>query len=75
MKDRKTYKILTLVNLIMPVGINRMYLGEPFFKRMITLDYVYCGAIADLFYMDKRFDEAMAKRGFTNTDIRNSQGK
>jgi len=33
------------------------------------------GWIGDLFYMDKRFDEAMAKHGFTNTDIRNKQGK
>jgi hypothetical protein len=29
----------------------------------------------DLMYMDKTFDEAMAKRGFMNTDIRNWQGR
>jgi hypothetical protein len=75
MKDRKTYKILTACNLICPIGINRLYLGTGSFGRIISLDYLYIGAIADLFYMDKAFDEAMAKRGFTNTDIRNAQGK
>lgn len=75
MKDRKTYKILTLCNLICPIGINRFYLGTSSFGRVISLDYFYFGAIADLFYINKRFDEAMAKRGFSNTDIRNSQGK
>jgi hypothetical protein len=33
------------------------------------------GWFGDLLYMDKTFDEAMAKRGFTNTDVRNAQGK
>lgn len=75
MKDRKTYKILTAVALLLPLPMNRMYLGEPFFGRLITLNYFYIGGIADLFYMDKRFDQAMNKRGFTNTDIRNAQGK
>ncbi len=35
----------------------------------------YAGLDNDLFYMDKTFDEALAKRGFANTDIRNKQGK
>jgi len=75
MKDRKTYKILTLCNLICPLAINRFYIGTGGFWRVITLDYFYFGALADLFYMDKKFDEAMAKRGFANTDIRNKQGR
>ena len=75
MKDRKTYKILTLINLICPIGLGRIYLGTGSFGRIISLDYLYCGAIASLFYMDKAFDEAMAKRGFSNTDIRNKQGR
>ena len=36
MKDRKTYKILTYIGLLLPFGINRMYLGQPFAKRAIT---------------------------------------
>lgn len=75
MKDRKTYKILTAVALLLPLPMNRMYLGEHFFGRLVTLNYFYIGGIADLFYMDKRFDQAMNKRGFTNTDIRNANGK
>lgn len=75
MKDRKTYKALTLVGLLFPFGINRMYLGESWFMRAITLNYLWVGSFTDLLYMDKRFDEAMAKRGFTNTNIRNEQGK
>lgn len=75
MKDRKTYKTLTAVALLLPLPMNRMYLGEPFFSRLITLNYFYIGGIADLFYMDKRFDQAMNKRGFTNIDIRNLKGK
>lgn len=70
MKDRDTYKILTVFSFFCP--LNRFYLGERgVFKRLITLNYLGLGWIADLFYMDKRFDEAMAKRGFTNTNIRN----
>ena len=75
MKDRKTYKILTVVALLLPLPMNRIYLGERFFGRLITLNYFYIGGIADLFYMDNRFDQAMNKRGFTNTDIRNLHGK
>jgi len=75
MKDRKTYKILSAVALLLPLPLSRMYLGEPFFGRLISLNYFYIGGITDLFYMDKRFDEATAKRGFTNTNTRNSQGK
>lgn len=75
MKNRKTYKVLTIICTIMPFPINRMYLGEKWFKRLITLNYFFIGGIADLFYMDQRFDEAMGKRGFTNTDVRNLQGR
>ena len=75
MKDRKTYKILTLCNLLCPIGINRFYLGTGSLGRVITLNYFFIGAWIDLFYMDKTFDEAMAKRGFMNTNIRNMQNK
>jgi len=67
--------MLTYAGLLAPFGFNRMYLGEPFIGRLLTLNYFYFGAVADLFYMDKRFDEAMAKRGFANTNVRNEQGK
>jgi len=70
MKDRKTHKILVLVNLICPIGINRLYLGTGGFWRIVTLDYFYVGAIADLFYIDKAFDEAMTKRGYVDTTRR-----
>ncbi|MCL2037668.1 hypothetical protein FWG95_01530 [Candidatus Saccharibacteria bacterium] len=75
MKDRKTYKILTACSFILP--INRWYLGNSkgAFWRSVTCNYMFFGWFGDLFYMDKTFDEAMAKRGFTNTDIRNKQGK
>jgi hypothetical protein len=33
------------------------------------------GWFGDLLYMDKTFDEAMAKRGFSNTNIRNDQAR
>jgi hypothetical protein len=75
MKDRKTYTMLTIIALLLPLPMNRMYLGEKFFCRLITLNYFYIGGIADLFYVDKRFDQAMNKRGFTNTNIRNFQGR
>lgn len=75
MKDRKTYKILSVVALLLPLPLNRMYLGEPFIGRLITLNYFYIGGIFDLFYMDKRFDEAMAIRGFVNSTVRDHQGK
>lgn len=74
MKDRKTYKILTWLSWFVPM--NRFYIGERIsFLRLITLNYFMMGIFADLFYMDKRFDEAMAKRGFVNTDVRNQHGK
>lgn len=75
MKDRKTYKILTWCSFCLP--INRWYLGNSkgWLGRSITANYMLFGWIGDLFYMDKTFDEAMAKRGFANTDIRNKQGK
>jgi len=75
MKNRKTYTVLTIVALLLPLPMNRIYLGEKFFSRLITLNYFYIGGITDLFYLDKRFDQAMSKRGFTNTDIRNQQGR
>ena len=76
MKDRTTYKILTWLGLFWIFPINRIYLGEKgIVLRLITCNYFWIGAWADLFYMDKRFDEAMAKRGFVNTEIRNNQGK
>ncbi len=56
--------------------MNRFYLGEKVtLGRIITMNYFLFGVLPDLFYMDKRFDEAMARRGFTNTNIRNVQGK
>lgn len=74
MKNRKTYKILTWLSWFVPM--NRFYLGEQVsLFRLITLNYFMMGIFADLFYMDKRFDEAMAKRGFVNTEIRNLHGK
>ena len=73
MKNRKTYKALTAMALLLPLPMNHMYLGEPFFGRLITLNYFYIGGVADLFYMDKRYDEAMSKRGLTNTKVRNTQ--
>lgn len=73
MKDRKTYKILTICNLFCPFAINRIYLGNASLGRILTLDYMLLGALADLFYMDKTFDEAMAKRGYVNTKIRNKE--
>lgn len=75
MKNRKTYKILTIIGAILPFPMNRMYLGEKWLSRLVTLNYFYFGGIADLFYMDKRFDEATSKRGFTNTNIRNELGR
>jgi hypothetical protein len=74
MKDRKAYKILTWLSWFVPM--NRFYTGERIsLLRVITLNYFMMGVFADLFYMDKRFDEAMARRGFVNTDIRNQHGK
>jgi hypothetical protein len=70
MKNRKTYKILVFVNLIMPIGLNRLYLGTGSVGRMLSLDYLYVGAISSLFYMDKAFDEAMASRGYVDTTKR-----
>ena len=70
MKNRKTYKILTWLSWFVPM--NRFYLGERIsITRLITLNYFMMGIFADLFYMDKRFDEAMARRGFVNSKIRN----
>ena len=75
MKSRKTYKILTILGLFWILPINRIYLGEKgIFVRIITLNFLWFGALFDVLYMDKRFDEAMAKRGFVNTDVRNAKG-
>lgn len=73
MKDRRTYKILTACSFMLP--INRFYLSnlKGIFLRCITINYFLLGWFADLFYMDKTFDEAMTKRGFANTNIRNEQ--
>lgn len=60
---------------MLPLPLNRMYLGEPFFGRLITLNYFYIGGFTDLFYMDKRFDEIMAKRGFVSMKVRNEQDR
>jgi len=72
-KDRKTYKVLTYCSAFFP--INRIYLGEKVGARWWTFNLLFIGWVIDMFYMDKRFDEAMNKRGFTNTDIRNLKGK
>lgn len=74
MKDRRTYKILTACSFILP--INRFYLGnlKGVFLRFITMNYFLFGWFIDLLYMNKTFDEAMTKRGFVNTNIRNEQG-
>lgn len=74
MKDRKTFKTLTYLSFILP--INRWYLGNTrgWFWRSVSANYFFVGWISDMLYMDKTFDEAMAKRGFTNTDLRNKLG-
>jgi len=38
------------------------------------MNYFLFGWFIDLLYMNKTFDEAMTKRGFVNTNIRNEQG-
>lgn len=75
MKNNKTYKILTICSFIVP--LNRFYIGnlKGIFWRTLTLNYMMTGWAAGLFYMNKAFEEAMAKRGFMNTDIRNQQGR
>ena len=70
MKDRKTYKILTVLGLIWVLPINRLYLGEKWGVRLVTFNWFYLGAVADLFYMDKRYDEAVTRRGYVNTTLR-----
>lgn len=70
MKSKTVYRVLTLVALLLPVPFNRMYLGESWFLRLITFNYFYLGSLTDLFYMSKRFDEAMARRGYVNTTRR-----
>lgn len=73
MKDRKAYKILTACSFMLP--LNRFYLGnlKGIFWRCITINYFLMGWLIDLAYMDKTFDEAMAKRGFVNTNIRDER--
>ena len=70
MKDIKTFKILTACGLIWIIPINRWYLGEPAIARTITGNWFYFGVVADLLFIDRRFDEAMAKRGYVNTTKR-----
>lgn len=71
MKDRKTYKILTWCSFFFP--INRFYIGNTkgIILRSISCNLLMFGWIGDLMYMDKTFDEAMAKRGYVNTNIHN----
>lgn len=72
MKNRSTYKILTWCSWFIP--LNRIYIGEKVtIGRILTLNYFMFGLFPDLLYMDKRFDEAMAKRGFVNTGVRDKQ--
>ena len=73
MKDRKTYKILTWCSFFFP--INRFYIGktEGILLRCMSGNLMLFGWIGDLLYMDKTFDEAMAKRGYINTTIRNEK--
>lgn len=71
MKDRKTFKILTACSLLCFLPLGRYYIGAPAFGRTITLNGFWFGGLFDLFYMDKTFDEAMARRGFMNTTERN----
>jgi hypothetical protein len=43
--------------------------------RSISCNLLMFGWIDDLLYMDKTFDEAMARRGYVNTNIRNEVDK
>lgn len=70
MKDRKTYKILTLLGLLWIIPVNRMYLGERWGWRLVTANWFYIGAITDLFYMDNRYDRAVTLRGYVDTTRR-----
>ncbi|ATE84870.1 hypothetical protein vBOeSunk162_42 [Oenococcus phage vB_OeS_unk162] len=73
MKNRNTYKILTLISVIFP--LDRLYIGRHCFIRCFSLNLLGIGWLQDLFYRDKTFDEAMARRGFNNTTIRNADGR
>lgn len=73
MKNYKTFLILTWLSWCLPLG--RIYLGRNFLLRVFTLNWFGWGFFTDIFYTRKQFDEAMAKRGFVNTDIRNNKGK
>ncbi len=77
MKNRKTYRTLTIIGAFCGIPINRFYLGltKGLFLRTITLNYFLVGAWTDLLFMNKTFDETMAKRGFTNTEVRNKLGE
>ena len=50
-------------------------IGFKAFELSVTANYFFIGWIGEMLYMDKTFDEAMAKRGFANTNIRNEQGR
>ena len=75
MRNRTTYKVLTWLGLILPLPLNRIYLGRSWGWRLITFNWFWVGGIFDLFYMDRTFDETMFQRGFVNTEIRNKLGK
>ncbi|AVI93419.1 protein of unknown function [Oenococcus oeni] len=73
MKNYDKYKRLCWLSIIFP--FNRWYIGSnKKILRSFTLNLFFCGWFFDLFYRQQKFDEAMAKRGFMNTDIRNNQG-
>ncbi len=73
MKNRKKYKMLTWCSLFFP--INRFYIGRTkgIILRSCTFNLFFFGWFIDLFYMDKVFDELMAKRGYVNTVARNKE--
>lgn len=51
------------------------YVLKIIIERDINTNYIPMGWLDDLSYIDKTFDETMAKRGFANTNIRNQQTK
>lgn len=70
-KRPQNIQILTWCSFFFP--INRFYIGktEGILLRCMSANLMLFGWISDLLYMDKTFDEAMAKRGYMNTIIRN----
>ena len=52
MKNRKTYKVLTILGAFLLFGslpINRMYLGEKWGWRLVTMNYFTLGVWLDVF--------------------------